>query len=434
MIFASRLPASLDFILPKRFGFALFSLAYAVLERDLFRSAFSVVATVALSGSVLYMTWLTTREARENRWSPSSFLTRGFKAAVAVLLFRWSASLWFEVSQTVFFPYGCLNPAEPFANAGVLFGLLWALGRAVRSFLSAEPAPAALVVGGWAGANLFASLLAFGFFNAFTGPLTREGSLRRSFVVLTEDGGKPSQAVYDLPVDAASRREGLLRLASSPGVQRLPALRALYEADAKALDPETLDADLRLGAAADDGLARSLILERALAAPPSPARAAAVDALADERAVRVGPLGAARLARAFARLGRPADADAWGRRAEEGPRGIPRGLLGLEAAGPATGRVSGRVSGLVPARVALYRKSDPAAAYGLDAGALAAATAPGPEGRFSFAGLPAGRYYLAFSLESPEGELRVLGHRGDLVLDARRPSIDLAPLTLKASR
>ena len=84
-----------------------------------------------------------------------------------------------------------------------------------------------------------------------------------------------------------------------------------------------------------------------------------------------------------------------------------------------------------PLKVALYRKPDPAAPYLLDAAGLVASAEPDAKGRFSFSGLAAGRYYLALAFAVPEGELRVAGHRGDLTLDARRPALDLPPLTVK---
>jgi hypothetical protein len=100
------------------------------------------------------------------------------------------------------------------------------------------------------------------------------------------------------------------------------------------------------------------------------------------------------------------------------------------------GRISGTLRAASPARVALYLKPDPAAPYLLDAAGFVAAAAPDARGRFSFSGLTAGRYYLAVAFpagDGPRGEISVSGSRGDLILDARRPSLDLPPLTIKAA-
>ncbi|MBI2789692.1 MAG: hypothetical protein HYX59_13515 [Elusimicrobia bacterium] len=244
------------------------------------------------------------------------------------------------------------------------------------------------------------------------------------FVVLTEEEGRPGQTAYDLPIAPAPRPPS--------GAGRLESLRALYERQAKLMDPVGLRSALMLGVKHGDDLARTLLLAHLSAAPPSPEALGALGALADETAHRIGAMGASRIALAYAHLGDAAQASVWARRGEAAPRGIPAGLLDLTGGGALKpGRVSGRLVGLKPLKVALYRRPDPAAPYLLDAAGLVASTEPDAQGRFSFSGLAAGRYYLAFAFAVPEGELRVAGHRGDLTLDAKRPALDLPALTVK---
>lgn len=192
-----------------------------------------------------------------------------------------------------------------------------------------------------------------------------------------------------------------------------------------------------LGAKHNDDLARSLLLEHLSAVPPSPEALGALGALADETAHRIGAIGAARIALAYAHLGDAAQAALWAERGAGRPRGVPAGLLDLSGGGALKpGRISGRLNGLKPLKIALYRKIDPGAPYLLDAAGLVASTESGAEGRFTFSGLTAGRYYLAFAFsrtDAARGEIRVSGQRGDLVLSARKTSLDIPALTISYS-
>ena len=108
-------------------------------------------------------------------------------------------------------------------------------------------------------------------------------------------------------------------------------------------------------------------------------------------------------------------------------RGIAPGLLGAAEGGALKpGRVSGTLRAPRRARVALYLKPDPAAPYRLDAAGFVTAADPDAKGRFA----------VAFSDGNGSGEkLSVSGNRGDLILDARTPSLDIPPLSIKlASR
>lgn len=423
MLFASRLPATLDFILPRRAGWALFALSFEALSRPGPRRAFTAAVSLLLVGALARFAWLAGAAVRGRKWTAGMFLGRGFLLALVVLLLRWSFSVWFEVSQKAWFPFGSLNVLEPFANLLVCPVLVFLAMSAALACLSPRPAPLR-ALSAWAAANALAALLAFSVYGAWRAEAPApEG--RRLYVVLTEEDGRPAQAAYDLPVAAE-------RAVPGSGVRRLEALRALYERRAKLMDPAGLRAALMLGVAYGDDLARSLLLEHLSAAPPSPEALGALGALADETAHRIGSMGASRIALAYAHLGDAAQAATWAKRAEAAPRGIPAGLLDLTGGGALKpGRISGKIEGARPLRIALYRRSDPAAPYLLDAAGLVASAEPDAKGRFSFAGLSAGRYYLALAFEVPGRALRVLGHRGDLTLDARRPAVDLPPLTVR---
>ena len=117
-------------------------------------------------------------------------------------------------------------------------------------------------------------------------------------------------------------RPSLIAIASGPGdARRLPALRALYEEEVKRWDLAGLRDALLLGAQRGDPLAPSLLLAHLSAVAPSPSALAALGALSDERAWRIGPLAAAELSRAYAHLGDAAEARRWADR--------PRGPLGV---------------------------------------------------------------------------------------------------------
>lgn len=404
MLFASRLPATLDFILPRRAGWPLFALGFEALSRPGTRAAFTAAVSLLMLGAFGRFVWLAASAARERKWSVWDLL-----AVLVLPLTFWSFSIWFDVSQKILFPFGSLNPLEPLANLIVCSSLIFlAMWSALSSFRSLIP---------WFAANVLAALL------LWSPAPSAPPETRRLFVVLTEEEGRPGQTAYDLPI-AAERPV-------ATGVRRLTTLRALYETRAKLMDPAGLRSALMLGVKHRDELARALLLAHLAAAPPSPEALGALGALADETAHRIGPMGASRIALAYAHLGDAAQAALWAKRGEAGPRGIPAGLLDLSGGGALRpGRVSGKLSGVMPLKIGLYRKTDPAAPYLLDAAALVSAAEPDAKGRFSFAGLGAGVYYLAFSFEAPRGEIRVVGHRGDLSLDARRTSLDLSPLTI----
>jgi hypothetical protein len=438
MLFASRLPPGPEFLLPRRGGFALYRAAWALFGVPGGRTVFSAAVALLLLACLAVFVAVLRRSVRKwpATWSARAALALGPLAAVFLAARACTRSL--DLIQLVWFPYGAMDAREPFA-AFALFALAfvpaaaaaraWTAGRRRRGAALCA-ALAVLDVGGLAlgaakGVSLSAAL-----------PTALGKTL---FVVLTEGPKGPDREAYALSPDVFSGGDprAFSRAFAAPGrrdARALPALRALYEEDVKRWDLVGLRDDLLLGASRGDPLAPSLLLAHLAAVAPTPEATAALGALADESSWRVGPLGAAAISRAYAHLGDREAAVRWAAKAG-GPQGIAPGLLAPSGGGTLKpGRVAGILRAPGRSRVALYLKTDPAAPYLLDAAGLVAAAEPDARGRFVFTGLSAGRYYLALAIPEEDGrrgEVSVSGSRGDLILDARRPTLDLPPLTIK---
>lgn len=436
MLFASRLPPGADFFLPRRGGFGLYRAAWALFAAPGARTAFSAAAALVLLACAAAFAADLRRALRAppQSWSARLALTLG--PAFASLLAARLGGVVLDLVQLVWFPYGGMNAWEPFA-AFALFAIMLA--------------PAAAAARDWAGGRrrratvLFGALVLLQIAGAVYGgakgigrPLTPPPAPGRTlYVVLTEGPKGPDRDIYSLEHDVfldADPRPYYRGLASGPRDARvLPALRALYESETKRWDIAGLRDALLLGVSRGDALAPSLLLAHLTAVPPSAEARAAVGAVADEGAWRIGPLGAAALARACAHQGDAEAASRWAAKSG-GPNGVAPGLLGLPASGGKPGSIRGILRAPGRARVALYIKQDPAAPYLLDAAGLVASAEPDARGRFAFTGLTPGRYYLALAVSNGDGrrgEVSVTGGRGDLILDARRPALDLPPLTLR---
>lgn len=440
MLFASRLPAGPEFLLPRRGGYALYRAAWALFAARGGRAAFSALIALVLLACAAALA-LSLRRALPKRlsatWTERAGLLLGPLFAV-VLAGRLIAHA-LDLISLVWFPYASMDVREPLA--------VFALGALAL-------VPAAAAARAWAAGRrrqatiLFAALIALDIgaelFGAAKGvgrpldlPVARGKTL---YVVLTQGPRGPDRDVYALAPDVFADpdpRPVLRALASGPRDARvLPGLRALYEEEEKRWDTAGLRDALLLGASRGDVLAASLLLSHLAAVPPSPEARSALGRLADEGSWRIGPLAAAELSRAYDHMGDAAAASRWAEKAG-GSRGVAPGLLGSTAEGaPISGRISGTLSAPYRARVALYRRDDPEAPYLLGADGLAASAEPDEKGRFSFSGLTGGRYYLAVAEsagDGPQGEVVVSGSRGDLILSAGRPSLDLPPLALKLS-
>ena len=82
MLFASRLPVTLDFILPRRAGWALFALGFELLSRPGPRGVFTTVVSLLLLGAAGRFLQLAAAAARGHKWSARAFLARGVRQFV----------------------------------------------------------------------------------------------------------------------------------------------------------------------------------------------------------------------------------------------------------------------------------------------------------------------------------------------------------------
>lgn len=432
-LFAARLPPGPEFLLPRRGGYWLYQAAWAALGtpggRRVFSALVSAAALVA-AGLLLRRLWSTAKAKRPKGAAAWAGLAVGpaFALLLAWRLFGHASDLL----QLVWFPWESLDAREPLVTFALLGAALGAACAAAAAWVEGRRPVATRLLALLVAADLagVAAAAAYGVGE----PPHDPGGAKTAYVALTETRDGPGRDVYVLTPGAFgpdARPELYRRLAGRRDARTLPSLRALYLAETMRWDEEGLRRALLLGASLGDGLARSLLLSQLESARPSPAALGALGALADEDAYRVGPLAAARIARAYARLGEPERASAWAAKAA-----VPAGLLALEGGGALRpGRVGGTVKGPAALRVALYRRPDAAAGYLLDASSFVAAAEPDRAGRFSFSGLPAGRYFLALAFPAGpgglKGEVSVSGHRGDVVLDARRRDILLSPLTVR---
>jgi hypothetical protein len=440
MLFASRLPPSADFLLPRRGGFALYRACWALFSAFAGRAAFSAAAVVLLLACAAALAFELNR-ARPKNLPPSWGARAGLAAGpffAAVLAARVGVRV-LDLVQLVWFPYGSMDAREPLAVFLLCALALVPAASAARAWVAGRRRGATLLFGTLV--LLDAAGAALGAAEGIGRPLAEPPARGKTrYVVLTEDARGPGHEEYALPPDVFQDPDPRPWLRSAASGRRdariLTALRRLYEEETKRWDVPGLRSALLLGAARGDALAPSLLLAQSASVPPSPEASAALAVLADEGVWRVGPRGAAAISRAYSHLGDRAAAKIWGAKSW-GPRGVAPGLLGESSGGAlAPGRISGSLRAPGRARVALYLKTDPAAPYLLDASGLVAAVEPDAKGRFVFSGLTAGRYYLAVAFsagDGPRGEVSVSGSRGDLILDARRPSLDLPPLTIKAA-
>ena len=459
-----RLPASLGAISPRRAGFAPLSALVALQAPGTRAAAMAAAyAFMALAALVLAL------RAREHwrRFAPGlAALGWGERAARAVCLaagvfllaraarFGLTASL--DLLQNAFYPPESLSVLEPvwtllaFAWFGVAF--VRAAAALLEWTLSSGPLAAELARDwiGWAAALLAPGLALFlwgwAAFDAGKPSLAAAAGLpppaagARRLAILTEQDGRPAQQPYTLDLgrpgdtdyDAARLDAAERFLARGRSVYARAALRFLYAGRAFESDPEGLRRALALGLSAGDPLARALLLSHLGCASGSARAHELLDALSDETRWRVGPAAAARLSAAYARQGDAAASRRW-RALAQGPAEAPApGLLEETAAQAPQGAIAGALTGVPGARVGLYCRPEEFSPYALSPGQLVAAAVPDDRGRFRFADLPFGAYFLAVSQDlpaRPKAPLSVLGHKGDLVLTRRRPA---AAVTLRA--
>ncbi len=431
-LFTARLPPGPEFLLPRRGGYALFQAGWALSASPAARLTFSIVVTAALLGAVAWIL--------RGLWPAKSKRPRGARAwagwalgPLFAFVFAWRLrGAILDLVQLVWFPYGSLDAREPLVAFLLLAAVFAAAVKAAMAWTGGRRKLATQLLAGLLVAD--AAGVAARRYHRIGEPFPLEASSKTAYVALTTDKEGPGRDVYVMSPGAFGkdpRPDYYRRLTGPRTAHTLPALRALYQAETMRWDADGLRGALLLGASLGDGLAHSLLLSHLESVRPSAAALAAVGALADETAYRVGPLAAARIARAYAHQGDPEKAKLWAEAAT-----IPAGLLGLEDSGPLKpGKVSGSIKGPTALKVALYRRPDAAAPYALDAAAFVAAADPDIKGRFQFDGLAAGRYFIAAAFPSdPQGltaDVVVTGHKGDILLDKKRADVKLADIVIR---
>ena len=464
-----RLPPSADFILPRRPGFWLFHAAMRVADSPLSRTAVVWGAAALILLCALALVWRAAQEVRAEWPALKSGLglNLGLKACAFLLglcalawTFRFCASLWVELVQNAWFAPESVDLREPLVTFAALVaaaavslkaagGLLrWTIREGARARSQARRAAAfggglllaGLALYGWAGARYDLRRKSL----AEAAGMAPSTPARRTVLVLVEKRGRPEVEVHSLESglegEAEPTAESLAAVERYASGRRtvftLSALRFLYGRRTMEMRAEDLRRALLLGHRLGDPLARLLLLESLAVAPPGPQAAGLLDCLADERSFRIGGRAAARFAVAYARFGLKERSAFWEERAALGEGGIPLGLLPLSKSRGALkpGLIRGRVKGAPGVRVGLYVRGDRYAPYELGPGQFVASALADGRGRFAFRGLGAGDYFIALAFDSAPGETRqarLSGHRGDIRLDARRPSVVLPELTIR---
>lgn len=460
MISLSRAPASADFLLPRRAAYWWFEGFIRAQQTPGLRAAYSWAALL-LAGAGL-AAWLAALAVELAAWEPAARTLRRFVICAGAVIGvawagRWALSLFLEIMSGAWFPPESLDWREPalaflaahHAAWGV-FGASLAFCRAAgtaaagasrellgrffgRLILLILPAAILAAVGGsrW---DLGKTSLA----EAGRSPEVRRIGAQFQIAV-QEDGaapafrprvlrsGGPGAAVYSPRGMAA-----LVELAESRSLFARQARRELYQSCALSLDPEGLRNALVSGHDQGDPLARLLLLRNLARAPARPENLAALQAMADLEAWRIGPAASLLMADALDHFGD--DRAAALLRSSAGRGAIPPGLLaGLEdaAPGPSKGVVRGSFRGRMPRKAALFIRDPGPDGYVLDPAGLVAAAVPDAKGRFEFRGLPDGDYFLVLS-PAPEVRLsRVSGAPGDIRLGEGRRLVELKPIELK---
>lgn len=432
-LFVARLPPGPEFILPRRGGYGLYQAAWALLASPAARTGFAALVTLsAAAAAVLFLrrAWSAAKARKPRGAAGWAGMAVGPVFALVLAWRVWSSGQ--DLVQLVWFPWESLDAREPFVVFALAASVLGAASAVAMAWLAGRRPAATRLLLALVAADVLGLVVARAY--GVGEKVVPQDVSRTAYVALTTGSEGPEREVYVLAPGAfgVDPRPALHRiLAARRSARTIPALRELYRAEAMRWDEEGLRRALLLGAALGDGLARSVLLSHLEAVRPSAGAIAALGALADEDAYRVGPLGAARIARAYAHLGERERAESWAAKAS-----IPAGLLGLEGGGALSpGRVSGSVKGPPALRVALYRRPDAAAPYLLDAAGFVAAADPDARGRFVFSGLSAGRYFLAVAFpagaEGLTADVLVTGHRGDIVLDAKTRAIERPLLTVR---
>ncbi len=435
MAFAPRIPPNGDFILPNHPGIQVYRALWRLFSVSWGPIGFEIVAFGALIVCAAVFILALRRESRP--W-PKSWAARAGALAgplfSAVLTLRLCGRT-FDLVQYAWFPYGAMDIREPVVLFAFLALSMNAGAAATRAWAGGARRKASLLFLAMIVADLSAGFLTSWYGIGRSLELPRPKG-RTIFIILTESPKGPDRTFYVLPPDVFSdqdSRPALKEIASrSHDARVFAALRALYSEETKRWNLPGLLEALLLGASRGDPLAPGLLAAHLSIATPSAAGVAALATLSDEKLWRIGPMGAAALARAYSHVGDQASARLWAMRADT-VSGIAVGLQPLESERSLRGGISGVLRIHEDARIALYKKPDPMAPYMLDSAVLVAASDIDSRGRFSFNRLPMGRYYLAIAVSDGDGrrgEISVTGNKGDLIIDTRHPMLKISPITI----
>jgi hypothetical protein len=458
VILFDRLPAATDYVVPRRPAWAVYRLAMSAARGPADR--FIPVVVLLLVGTALFLLarefWLALdwRENRDRLKSAPAAL--GFLAGAGGLLWaaRWAFATWFDLVLNAWFAPGDSDLREPILAAlGVVWLVFffsaalsalgrWAAGGFGRDLRRSAGCAAAFLIPAlglhvWAAVRCDAGARSL----AQAAGIPREPVGRETVLVLTAPQGRADFEVYDSAMGIAGiadlsepslrRLEGWL--AGRPlSVWRSQARRLLWEGYARRQDVGRLRASLWAAVRGGDCLAWFILAQHLAAAPPDALAAGLLDSLADERRWRIGGRGALLMAQAYAHLGLARPAATWSARADEA-LGVAPGLSASPSLAGALspGAIRGSIHGLRRVRVALYARRGPQEPYSLGPESLVASAWADGRGRFLFSGLSAGDYYLSLSVPSADlparrEDVAVRGHRGDIRLSARKPSVEVA--------
>jgi hypothetical protein len=453
----NRLPAAPDFVVPRRPGWAVYSLALAAARGPAGRllpaaALLLVAAAVLLAGREFWLA-LDWRQNQDRLKRPPVALGVLAGAAALLLAARLAAAAWFDLIFNAWFAPGDADLREPILAAlgtvWVVFWLCaalaalgrWAAGGLGKDLRRAALCAAALLVPGlglraWAGLRCDASARSL----AQAAGIPREPVGRETVLVLSEPQGRADFSVYeaamgiagtaDLSEPSLRRLEGWLAVRPR-SVWRDQARRLLWEGYARRQDVGRLRGSLWAAERRRDPLAWFILAQHLSCAPPDVLAVDLLDSMADERRWRIGGRAALLLAQAYAHLGLAQPAASWSARAQEA-LGLAAGLSApLAVAGALRpGAIFGRIRGLSRVRVALFARRDLQEPYSLGPDRLVASAWADSAGRFRFSGLSAGDYYMCLSVPGSElpprrEDVSVRGHRGDILLSSRKTSAEV---------
>ena len=443
-VWIPRLPAAPDFILTRSTGDWLLLPLARVLESQAARAGAAWLALLFMGGSLLLPAaalWRSRRELFSRKETAVKWALFSLGAIALVICARWGVSSAVDVVENAWFAPESLQPAEPALLLLIAWGFAALLWRALGGwwdrvfFRKIERWTLALAVFAF-----FIDMMGRGLYDAGKRSLAEAARLpvpeRRGRLVLIfkEEERRPAVERHEILLGVPEKTQySSDSLAAVEGyasrrktVFRRAALRYLYGGYTLQMDAGGLRRVLARGDRDGDVLARALLLDNLAVAPVDDAARSLFASVSDERRVRVGSSGAARLSAAAAHLGLSEEAARWERRAAAGPDAVAPGLLARAGAGePLRGRVDVRLRGPREGlTLALYARPAEGGPYSLGPGQLVADARPGRDGRVRFSDLAAGDYFLAVAVDSQDEQpphLRATGRWGGLRLSARRP-------------